>query len=48
MTPEPWMTPFLRANISESKSLVEYKNEVRDNLFNIETMVQSYLQNAML
>ncbi len=48
MTAEPWMTPFLKTNIADTNNLESYKRDVQDNLFNIETMVQHYLENATL
>lgn len=48
MTAEPWMAPFLCTKLSENKNLKAHQNEVRNHLFTVETMVQSYLQNATL
>lgn len=45
---EGWMTPFLRANLSETNSLLPYRNLVDDELTNVEAMIKHYLQHATL
>ncbi|MNY68719.1 hypothetical protein D3C86_2065310 [compost metagenome] len=45
---EAWMTPFLRANISDSNQLLSEKRSVKDHQFHIESMVKQYLENATL
>jgi DNA repair protein RecO (recombination protein O) len=48
MEAEPWMTPFLRANISETNTLQAHKEQALAHLFDMDTMVRHYLQNATL
>jgi len=46
INPEPWMTPFLRTNISDSNQLLSEKRTVRDHQFSIEMLVKQYLETA--
>ncbi|MDG0815668.1 DNA repair protein RecO [Bdellovibrio svalbardensis] len=45
---EPWMTPFLRTNLSESNTLLNQRQLVDEELHNVEIMVRHYLQHAMI
>lgn len=45
---EPWMTPFLRTNLSESNTLLNQRQLVDEELHNVELMVRHYLQHAMI
>ena len=48
MEAEPWMAPFLRATIAETNQLENHKAEALEHLFDVDSMVQHYLQNATL
>ncbi len=43
---QPWMSPFLRTNISESNSLLSQRVLVDEELQNVELMVRHYIANA--
>ncbi len=45
---EPWMTPFLRTNLSDTNTLLNQRQLVDDELHNVEIMVRHYLQHAMI
>lgn len=45
---EPWMTPFLRTNLSETNTLLNQRQLVDEELRNVEIMVRHYLQHAMI
>lgn len=45
---EPWMAPFLKANMADSNQLVSYRQTVDDELANVEQMVRHYIVNATL
>lgn len=45
---EPWMAPFLKANIADVESLRPYRHVVDEELSNVEMMVKHYLAHAML
>lgn len=45
---EPWMTPFLRTNLSETNTLLNQRQLVDEELHNVEIMVRHYLQHAMI
>ena len=45
---EPWMMPFLRANISETNTLVNYRQLVDEELHNVEAMIKHYIANASM
>ena len=45
---EAWMAPFLKTNLSDTNSLVGYRQIVDDELGNVEQMVRHYLQHATL
>lgn len=48
ITPEPWMAPFLRTNLADTNTLLEYRQIVDDELSNVENMFRHYIANASL
>lgn len=48
ITPEPWMAPFLRTNLADTNTLLEYRQIVDEELNNVENMVRHYIANAAL
>lgn len=48
MTPDPWMVPFLKTNISDHKQLSDLADVASEKLLDVETLVQHYLKNATL
>lgn len=45
---EPWMSPFLKAPISATNTLVQYRPLVDDELRHVEQMVRHYIENAAM
>lgn len=45
---EPWMAPFLKANLADSNQLLSQRHIVDEELRNVEAMVRHYLEHAML
>lgn len=46
LTLEPWMTPFLRAKISESESLISFTDVAEQRLPYVESIIENYMANA--
>ncbi|WP_413580529.1 DNA repair protein RecO [Bdellovibrio sp. HCB288] len=46
--PEPWMAPFLRTNLADTNSLLEYRQVVDEELNNVENMVRYYIAHAVI
>lgn len=46
LTPEPWMSPFLKARIEETDELEEHAGKERTRLAALELMVEDYVKNA--
>lgn len=48
LTPEPWMTPFLKAHISENEKVVGLGASEARRIVGLEMLVEQYIKNATL
>jgi DNA repair protein RecO (recombination protein O) len=46
LTPEPWMTPFLKSTLAENAALLEVAKQEERRLSALEMLVDDYLKNA--
>ncbi|MBX3032464.1 MAG: DNA repair protein RecO [Bdellovibrionaceae bacterium] len=48
LTPEPWMTPFLKANLADAPTLAEPARAEARRIVGLEMIIEQYVRNATL